>query len=135
MFFWSGIPRGQGRPRFNRLGGAYKASEDKAYEQSICKAYWAAYCGAHMLEGPIRVTITAVFQIPGSASKADKRAMILGNVRPTRKPDADNIGKAVLDALNGVAYQDDKAVVDVRVVKIYGERPGIGVEISEEGKK
>lgn len=98
-------------------------------------AYLAAYCGARMLEGPIRVTITAVYQIPGSASKADKIAMILGKVRPTRKPDADNIGKAVLDALNGVAYQDDKAVVDVRVVKIYGDRPGIGVEISEEAKK
>lgn len=27
------------------------------------------------------------------------------------KPDADNIAKAVLDALNGVAYADDKQVV------------------------
>lgn len=37
--------------------------------------------------------------------------------RDTTKPDIDNVLKAVLDALNGVAYKDDSQVVEVRVVK------------------
>lgn len=36
----------------------------------------------------------------------------------TYKPDVDNIGKVVLDALNGVAYLDDKQVTLLRVRKM-----------------
>ena len=39
----------------------------------------------------------------------------------TQKPDADNVEKAVLDALNGVAFLDDCQVYDVRVTKHWGE--------------
>jgi Holliday junction resolvase RusA-like endonuclease len=42
---------------------------------------------------------------------------------PMKKPDCDNIVKIILDALNGVAYTDDKQVVDVRCRKCYA-KPG-----------
>ena len=34
------------------------------------------------------------------------------------KPDIDNVAKAVLDALNGVAFEDDKDVVSLKAVKL-----------------
>lgn len=39
--------------------------------------------------------------------------MINGYVFPTKKPDGDNIIKAILDALNGAAYRDDSQICRV----------------------
>ena len=46
-----------------------------------------------------------------------------------KKPDVDNIGKSILDSLNGIAYQDDSQVSEVHVSKKYGRTAGVEVEI------
>ena len=50
----------------------------------------------------------------------------------TKRPDADNISKAILDALNGVAYKDDSQIVALYVFKMWtnGE-PHVRVELAE----
>jgi len=49
----------------------------------------------------------------------------------TSKPDADNLAKAVLDALTDVsAWTDDSLVVSLSVVKTYGSETGCDVQIS-----
>lgn len=55
--------------------------------------------------------------------------MEAGTVRPSRKPDVDNVLKAVLDALNGVAYKDDSRVVHVAASKFYSNDPKIVIRI------
>ena len=50
----------------------------------------------------------------------------------TKKPDADNLAKAILDALNGVAYPDDAQIVKLTVRKRYGEADMVHVLIEEE---
>ena len=58
---------------------------------------------------PIILEVNAYFAIPKSYPKK-KAALCSQNIlRPTCKPDMDNIVKAVADALNGVAYRDDSA--------------------------
>ena len=57
--------------------------------------------------------------------------MITDEIKPTKKPDADNIAKAVCDALNGIAYKDDSQVVDLTVRKYYSKFPRVQVFISE----
>jgi Holliday junction resolvase RusA-like endonuclease len=56
-----------------------------------------------------------------AAWKAPKRATgcvcPMGRHRP-RRPDEDNVGKAISDALNGVAYRDDAQVVHKSVDKV-----------------
>lgn len=62
--------------------------------------------------------------------------MLTGEIRPTKKPDWDNIGKVVCDALNKIAYDDDSCIVDGAVHKWYSEEPRVVVElISDERKK
>jgi Holliday junction resolvase RusA-like endonuclease len=46
-------------------------------------------------------------------------------------PDLDNIEKAVLDALNGVAYVDDKQIFRKYTEKSWAETPEIEVWIYE----
>lgn len=55
--------------------------------------------------------------------------MLDGKIRPTKKPDWDNIGKIVTDALNKIAYRDDSQVVACRVEKWYGPIPEVIVTL------
>ena len=38
----------------------------------------------------------------------------------TKKPDIDNLGKSVMDALEGVIYERDAQIVSLHVIKVYG---------------
>lgn len=66
-----------------------------------------------------------------TASKKKKAAMLAQDIRPTKKPDFDNIGKIICDSLNLVAYHDDSAVVDAQVRKFYSEQPRVEVVIKQ----
>lgn len=79
----------------------------------------------------LSVRIFAFFSVPKSASKKKHLAMIDRLIRPTRKPDFDNIGKIICDALNGIAYRDDAQIVDALVRKFYSDTPRVIVEISD----
>ena len=79
--------------------------------------------------GDIEVKIMAYFKIPASASKAAKTRMLEDRLRPTKKPDVDNIIKIVLDALNNTAWHDDAQVTDVICEKHYGIIPRVEVTI------
>ena len=60
----------------------------------------------------------------------DKLAAAEHRIRPTTKPDVDNCAKAILDALNGVCYLDDRQVVDLRVEKYYtGGNPYLEISV------
>jgi Holliday junction resolvase RusA-like endonuclease len=50
---------------------------------------------------------------------------------PAGKPDADKLLRAVLDALTGLVWRDDAQVVDILARKVYGERPGADITVSE----
>ena len=78
--------------------------------------------------------IIAYMRIPNSTSKKKKNLMRRGMIRPTKKPDIDNIFKVVADALNGVAYPDDKSIVDCQVRKFYSDRPRLMVIVRDNEK-
>lgn len=61
---------------------------------------------------PVRVAIATERDVMSTFRKRD------GDVHhDTQKPDADNDAKLVLDALNGVAWDDDQQVTDLHVIK------------------
>lgn len=49
--------------------------------------------------------------------------MIKGEIRPTKKPDLDNVAKIICDGLNKIAYEDDSQIIDLTVTKYYAEIP------------
>lgn len=124
-----GVPCGKGRPRFMRsTGHAYTPAKTRNYETNLRLAAQDVMAGAPPLDGPLSVTVNALFPVPQSWPKKKQAQALAGEVRPTTKPDADNLLK-VLDALNEVVFRDDKQVVDARVVKSYSARPCMRVEI------
>lgn len=84
-----------------------------------------------MLTGQIKADITAYYPIPKSTSKKQHQAMLDGQIRPTKKPDWDNIGKIICDALNGIAYKDDSAIIEATVQKFYSDEPRVEVFLEE----
>ncbi|HUW34982.1 MAG TPA: RusA family crossover junction endodeoxyribonuclease [Planctomycetota bacterium] len=74
-------------------------------------------------EGVVDIEIDAYFPIPKSWPEW-KREMAAGErMRAPNRRDWDNIGKAICDALNHIAYRDDRQVTDGLVRKRYSEHP------------
>lgn len=124
-----GQPFGKQRPKFSRAGAyvkTYTQKETTSYENLVKLFYNEAAKGKMFPEGAmLDVRIIAYYEIPKSTSKKKRREMLEHRIRPTKKPDWDNIGKIVCDSLNLVAYHDDSAVVDAQVRKFYSETPRV----------
>ena len=125
-----GEPVAKGRPKFFN-GHAITPTKTANYETLVKELYWAKFAGKPMLQGQIKMTVRAYWTPPKNVSKRKRQAMIDGIDRPTKRPDADNIAKAIADALNGMAYVDDSAIVDLRVLKYWGELAKVDIEIEE----
>lgn len=107
-----GKVKGKPRPKFRVVAGhpqTYQPPEGKAYERLVADEY-RRQCG-RMHEGALSVVIQTFRELPKSTPKR------VESEPDTVKPDADNIAKSVLDALNGVAWHDDMQVVGLYVRK------------------
>lgn len=128
-----GRPFGKQRPKFSRAGQyvkTYTPDETVCYENLVKLMYQQAAKGKMFNGGDmLDVRIVAYYEIPKSTSKKKRKDMLEHKIRPTKKPDWDNIGKIICDSLNLVAYHDDSAVVDAQVRKFYSEDPRVDVSI------
>lgn len=138
-FMVPGEPVAKGRPRFgirkSRDGGSYVSvrTPDKTviYENQIKLEYREQTGGFKFPDDAmLEIEIEAYFSIPKSASKKKRAAMLIGDIRPTKRPDADNVLKCV-DALNGIAFRDDSQIVRAVVDKFYDTTPRLIVTITE----
>lgn len=126
-----GAPRGQGRPRFVKATGhAHKDAKTQRYEDNLGTVATRVMAGRKPLDEALTVYILAVFPVPRSWSRKKQAAALVGQIRPTSRPDADNLVKAALDSLNKIVWRDDALAVDVRCVKKYGEKPRLVVVVS-----
>ena len=124
-----GEPRGKGRPRFDR-GHAHTDPKTAAYEQKIKDAFHEAYGDKkYPKDIPLDLRIVAYYGIPQSDSKKKQASKESHEIRPTKKPDFDNMAKIVADALNNVAYHDDSQVVDSQFRKFYSRNPRVVITI------
>lgn len=134
-FSVDGAPFGWQRNGYNQsTNRIYKKAETREHQEAVAWAYRRA-CGAFSFsrDACIAMVVLAYMPIPKSASEKKKQAMLEGKIRPTVKPDWDNIGKLIADALNGIAFDDDKSIVDGRVIKLYGEKPHVEILLKEVG--
>ena len=120
-------PYGKGRPRFSMGSGfprAYTPEKTRHFEMRFSDCAHGAMMRAGLIPtyDAIRLRLIAYFPVPNSYSKKKRGECIAGLIKPTVKPDIDNVIKAALDAMNGVVYADDKQVFEVIVSKRYTER-------------
>ncbi len=129
-FVVEGEPEGKGRPRVTKHG-TYTPKKTKVYEERVQWAYRHAADGFRFGDiEMIKLEITAYYGIAKSKTKTMKKLMKEGKVRPTKKPDTDNVIKVVADALNGIAYRDDAQIVDTVCRKYFSEEPRVEVTLT-----
>ena len=121
------------RPRFSKSGIVYTPKETRVYEDfvRVCYSDYANQYQWEPYDGQLRAEIEVFIQVPKSDSKLKKQAKIIGEIRPTTKPDCDNLAKSILDSLNGWAYRDDKQVIELSVKKFYAEQSEVKVKLME----
>lgn len=115
-FIVYGKPTGKARPRFAK-GRAYTPKPTAEYESAVRQAYILSG-GTNHHSSPININITAYFR------KAKTNTMSF----PMLKPDSDNIAKIICDGLNGVAYNDDKQIISLKIEKAWADD---GIEMVE----
>ena len=137
QFFVPGKPTGKGRPRVCRkVTYTPKATQD--YETLVKQCYMQKYRDKEPIAAktPVEVEIYAYFKIPKSMPKKQVKLIENNELFPTVKPDADNVSKIILDALNGLAYADDNQVTDLVVYKQYATTDeGVGVVVNIKEKR
>lgn len=128
-----GEPKGKGRPRFVRATGRAITPKDTVNYETLVLMEYMAQCKNQRFEdgSMLDMRIKAYYTIPQSKSKKVKAQMLANEIRPTKKPDMDNVVKMIADALNQVAYKDDTQIVDCQCRKFYSEQPRVEVLIRD----
>lgn len=128
-----GEPQGKGRPKFSKVGDHVKTRtpDQTVIYENLIKTEYRSQCNGLQFpdQAQLDMRVMAFYQMPSSVSKKKRQQMLNQKIRPTKKPDADNILKVVADSLNQIAYRDDAQIVDTQVRKFYSDRPRIEVLI------
>lgn len=115
-----GPPQPWRRTRLNVRGGRVVAFHDRQSDTyaDLIRWAWREAGSPTFGDQPVALTVTCMFPRPashftrkGALSAAGRRAVL-----PSRA-DVDNLAKAVMDALNGLAWADDRQIVDLNVTK------------------
>lgn len=129
-----GEAKGKARPRTVWRNGFVQTFTPKAsrdYEAKIRKAYKMQANYKFEKGTPVKMNLIIYVRVPKSYTKAKTEMAKQNQIRPLKKPDIDNIVKSVLDALNGVAYEDDCQVVELKCKKIYDSEDKIEITLEE----
>lgn len=131
------IPKAQmrarhGRPRagFSRV---YTHPQQKIEENNLC-ALLMPHRPEMPLEGPLTLYVKAYLPVPMSWSGKRISLAESGTIKPTCKPDLDNLVKNIKDCLTSTSFwHDDKQVVSLDARKFYndGKGPRWEIEITE----
>jgi Holliday junction resolvase RusA-like endonuclease len=139
-FFVPGLPVAQPRQRTRvrpgKQGGFIaqnytpSASPVNAFKAAVALMASSSWTGGP-IDGPVKLDLEFVFPRPRNLFWKSKA---MPRLRHSKKPDRDNLEKALMDALKGITWIDDAQVCDGSVRKWIAsgeEKPGVEVTITE----
>ncbi len=120
-----GDVQAQQRPKFSRMGKGVKAIDPKESRdyKSFVRLVAAEHAPAELITSDIRLEIDVYRKIPKSFSKKKHQMALNGELRPTTKPDIDNLAKGIKDGLSKVLWYDDSQVIELVARKWYSDSP------------
>ena len=120
-----GTPKPQKQTQFSRKGAYDPSFRDK--KQIIWQI--KPYAPKEPLLGAVSVDILFIMPMPVFVSKTKKKQMLDQEVYPHKRPDLDNMGYLVTNAMKELVYKDDSQIVDLTMRKRYGEQPKIVIKV------
>lgn len=124
------VPIAQPRQRHAMIAGHVRNYTPTKHPVNAFKAACQLACAAAYTGPPLTgpVSLSLVFVLPRPQSTPKRNA---GRTPHAKKPDCENLAKAVLDALTGTLYADDRQVYLLRIGKLVAsidEQPHVEVE-------
>ena len=119
-----GAPVAKGRPRFARRGAyvtTYSPDKTASYENLVKIMASQAMQSSPPIKDAVSVQVWLFVTPPASWSKKKTSQALAQYIKPTSKPDIDNVVKGLFDAMNGIVFVDDKQVVRLTVEKLYSD--------------
>jgi Holliday junction resolvase RusA-like endonuclease len=113
---------------------AYKSGKQKRNDGQLMHLL-VAHKPDVPLEGQIFLGVKAYLRVPPSKSKRWQSDAIAGVIRPTTRPDLDNLIKQLKDCMKNIFWLDDKQVVGYLpgTGKYYGDPVRWEIEIIAQG--
>ena len=125
-------PIPKARPRLGKYG-TYTPKTTVDYEKAVQLAYQKQFKNEKPFDNPVQMEVTFYFQVPKSYTKKHRLEFARENKPHTKRPDLDNLVKAVTDALNGLAYKDDSQIYSMVIQKWETlEESNIEIKIQED---
>lgn len=131
-----GDVQAQQRPKFSRYGNNVSVRDPKESKdyKSFVRLVASQVAPDALITEEIRLRIDVYRKIPKSFSKKKHQQAVDGELRPTTKPDIDNLAKGIKDGLSKVIWHDDSQVTELVARKLYSDNPRAEVTI-EWGEK
>ena len=123
-FFIPGKPVPWARARVSRQGGFFTAPKQRTYKLQVAQHF------SRKLPSPLPGPLVVVIRIQLLRPRTNRT--LLPATRNTS--DVDNWAKMILDAGNGVAWEDDSQVVALEISKLWVADPrdeGVSVQVAQ----
>ena len=132
-----GDVQAQQRPKFSRFGNNVSVRDPKESKdyKSFVRLVASQVAPEVLITEEIRLSIDVYRKIPKSFSKKKHQQAVDGELRPTTKPDIDNLAKGIKDGLSKVVWHDDSQVTELVARKWYSDNPRAEVTIEWAGKE
>ncbi len=118
-----GTPRTKGSWRPIIRGGKVRMLPQTAEKPWAMAVAWSARdAGVQRVQKPHAVVVVIEFTI--ARPKKSRNEFPVG--------DADKLARSVLDALTGIAWDDDVQVVDLHATKAWGDVPGARIRVQRQ---
>ena len=130
-FFVSGIPRPQGSKSFVR-GRVIEASKHVYQWRRDIASLAQEVITSPPLDNKTPVAISLKFCFARPKSHVTRKGELRSGFSPQhiQRPDVDKLSRAVLDALTGIAWQDDSQVISLTATKVWGAASGVEIRLS-----
>lgn len=112
MIVIPGRPVPKGRPRLGKNGNVYTPRKTREYEKLV------GWCTKQTMKEPLQGDIAM-----------DIKVYIKGPCG-----DLDNLEKAILDGMNGIAYNDDRQVAALAIQRLKDKKERVEIELWEIAK-
>lgn len=115
------------RPRASKTGKMYTPERTRKFEASV--AAWGRDYFYKPVAYPVRVELTVY-------DKTEDAFLIEASMKgltASEHGDLDNYEKAICDALNGIAWSDDKKIISKETRRLYAYDPGFAITVTRAG--
>lgn len=120
------VPKGRPRVGKNSVYTPKKTRDFETYVGLMAKS---------VIKKPFKKGVAVEIMVkkkpPQSWSKKRQKMAIEGKILASVRPDVDNYAKAILDGMDGIVFEDDGLIVDLKVSKKYSEKDGAIILVSE----